>query len=73
MMLSLLQLKIGKKGMLTKIATYLNKYFSFFFRSVSDVNIDQICISDMELWDIEVSVDEACDHLKSFDTAASME
>ena len=59
--------------MLTKIATYLNKYFSFFFRSVSDVNIDQICISDMELWDIEVSVDEACDHLKSFDTAASME
>ena len=59
--------------MLTKIATYLNKYFSFFFRSVSDVNIDQICISDMELWDIEVSVDEAGDHLKSFDTAASME
>ena len=73
MMLSLLQLKIGKKGMLTKIATYLNKYFSFFFRSVSDVNIDQICISDMELWDIEVSADEARDHLKSFDTAASME
>lgn len=73
MMLSLLQLKIGKKGMLTKIATYLNKYFSFFFRSVSDVNIDQICISDMELWDIEVSVDEARDLLKSFDTAASME
>lgn len=73
MMLCLLQLKIGKKGMLTKIATYLNKYFSFFFRSVSDVNIDQICISDMELWDIEMSVDEARDHLKSFDTAASME
>ena len=58
--------------MLTKIATYLNKYFSFFFRSVSDVNIDQICISDMELWDIEVPVDEARDHLKSVDTAASM-
>ena len=73
MMLSLLQMKIGEKGMLTKIATYLNKYFSFFFRSVSDVNIDQICISDMELWDTEVSVDEARDNLKSFDTAASME
>ena len=73
MMLSIRQLEIGKKAMLTKIATYLNKYFSSFFRPVSDVNIDQICISDMELWDIEVSVDEARDHLKSFDTAASME
>ena len=73
MMLSIRQLEIGKKAMLTKIATYLSKYFSSFFRPVSDVNIDQICISDMELWDIEVSVDEARDHLKSFDTAASME
>ena len=66
MMLSIRQLEIGKKAMLTKC-------FSSFFRPVSDVNIDQICISDMELWDIEVSVDEARDHLKNPDTSASME
>ena len=73
MMLSIRQLEIVKKAMLTKIAIYLNKCFSSFFRPVSDVNIDQICISDMEPWDIEVSVDEAHDHLNNLDTAASME
>ena len=73
MMLSIRQLEIGKKVMLNKIAIYLNKCFSSFFRPVSEVNIDQICIFDMELWDIEVSVDEARDHLKNLDTAASME
>ena len=73
MMLSICQLEIVKKAMLTKIAIYLNKCFSSFFRPVSDVNIDQICISDMELWDIEVSVDEARDHLNNLDTVASME
>ena len=59
--------------MLTKIAIYLNKCFSSFFRPVSDVNIDQICIYDMELWDIEVSVDEPTDQMTNIDTAASME
>ena len=59
--------------MLTKIAIYLNKCFSSFCRLVSDVNIDQICISDMELWVIEMSVDEARDHLKNPDTTASVE
>lgn len=73
MMLSIRQLEIVKKAMLTKIAIYLNKCFSSFFRPVSDVNIDQICISDMKLWDIQVSVDEARDQLKNIDTAASME
>ena len=73
MMLSIRQLEIVKKAMLTKIAIYLNKCFSSFFRPVSDVNIDQMCISDMELWDIEVSVDEARDHLNNLDTVASME
>ena len=58
MMLSLRHLEIKKKAILTKIAIYLNKCF---------------CFSDMELSDIEVSVDEARDHLKSLDTAASME
>ena len=64
---------MGKKVMLTKIAIYLNKCFSSFFRPVSDVNIDQICISDMEPWVIEMSVDEARDHLKNPDTTASVE
>ena len=73
MMLSIRKLEIVKKAMLTKIAIYLNKCFSSFFRPVSDVNIDQICISDMELWDIQVSVDESRDQLKNIDTAASME
>ena len=48
MMLSIRQLEIGEKVMLTKIAIYLTNYFSSVFRPVSDVNIDQICISDME-------------------------
>ena len=43
MMLSIRQLEIEKKAILTKIAIYLNKCF---------------CFSDMELSDIEVSVDE---------------
>ena len=73
MTLSIRQLEIGEKVMLTKIAIYLNKCFSSFFRPVSDVNIDQICIYDMELWDIEVSVDEPTDQMKNIDTAASME
>jgi len=46
----------------------LNKYFSFVFRPASDVNIDRICISDLQLLDIVVSVDEVHDHLKCFDT-----
>ena len=58
MMLSLRQLEIKKKAILTKSAIYLNKCF---------------CFSDMDLSDIEVSVDEVHDHLKSLDTAASME
>ena len=58
MMLSIPPLEITKKAILTKIAIYLNKCF---------------CLSDMELLDIEVSVDEVRDHLKSLDTAASME
>ena len=58
MMLSIRQLEIEKKVILTKIAIYLNKCF---------------CFSDMELSDIEVYVDEARDHMKSLDTAASME
>ena len=58
MMLSLRQLDIKKKAILTKIAIYLNKCF---------------CFSDMELSDIEVSLDEVCDHLKSLGTGASME
>ena len=57
-MLSLRQLEIKKKAILTKSAIYLNKCF---------------CFSDMDLSDIEVSVDEVHDHLKSLDTAASME
>ena len=44
--------------MLTKIAINLNQCF---------------CFSDMELSDIEVSLDEVRDHLKSLDTTASME
>ena len=47
-----------KKAILTKIAIYLNKCF---------------CLSDMEPSDIEVSVDEGRDHLKSLDTAVSVE
>ena len=35
----------------------------------SDVNIAQICISDLQLSDVEVSVDEVHDHLKSLDTS----
>ena len=58
MMLSIRQLEIEKKAILTKIAIYLNKSF---------------CFSDMELSDIEVSVNEVRDHLRSLDTAASME
>ena len=58
MMLSIRQLEIETKAILTKIAIYLNKCF---------------CFSDMELWDIEVSVDEVRDHLRSLDTAAWME
>ena len=58
MMLSIRQLETEKKAILTKIAIYLNKCF---------------CFSDMELWDIEVFVHEVRDHLKSLDTAASME
>ena len=72
MMLSIRQLEIGEKVMLTKIAIYLTNCFSSVFRPVSDVNIDQICISDMELSDIEVYVHEVRDHLKSLDDAASM-
>ena len=58
MMLSIRQLEMEKKAILTKIAIYLNKCF---------------CFSDMELSDIEVSVDEVRDHLRSLHTAASME
>ena len=58
MMLSIRQLEIKKKAILTKIAIYLNKCF---------------CFSDMEPSDIEVSVDEARDYLKSLDTAVSVE
>ena len=49
-------------------AALLNKYFSSVFRPASDVNIARICISDLQLSDIEVSVDEVRDHLKSLDT-----
>ena len=41
-------------------AELLNKYFS----RVNNVNIAQICISDLQLADIEVSVDEVHHHLK---------
>ena len=58
MMLSIRQLEIEKKAILTKIAIYLNKCF---------------CFSDMELSDIEVSVDEVWDLLRSLDTEASVE
>ena len=58
MMLSIRQLEMEKKAILTKIAIYLNMCF---------------CFCDMKLSDIEVSVDEVRDHLKNFDTAASME
>ena len=50
-------------------AELLNKYFSSIFRPASDVNIAQICISDLQLADIEVSVDEVRDHLKNLDTS----
>jgi len=50
-------------------AKLLNKYFSSVFRPASDVNIAQICISNLQLTDIEVSVDEVHDHLKNLDTS----
>ena len=50
-------------------AKLLKKYFSSVFRPASDVNIAQICISNLQLADIEVSVDEVRDHLKNLDTS----
>jgi len=50
-------------------AVLLNKYFSSVFRPAADVNIVQICISDQQLVNLEVSVDEVCDHLKNLDTS----
>lgn len=50
-------------------AKLLNKYFSSVFQPASDVNIAQICISNLQLVDIEVSVDEVRDHLKNLDTS----
>ena len=50
-------------------ANLLNKYFSSVLRPISDVNIDPICISDVELSGVKVSVDEVCDYLKGLDTS----
>ena len=57
-MLSIRQLEIEKKAILSKIAMYLNKCF---------------CFSDMELSEVKVSVDEVRDHLKSLDTVARLD
>ena len=44
-------------------------YFSSVYRPASDVNIAQICISHLQLSDLELSLDEVRDHLKSLDTS----
>ena len=50
-------------------AELLNKYFHSVFRPTSELNIARICISDLQLSDIDVSIDEVRDHLKSLDTS----
>ena len=50
-------------------AELLNEFFSSVFRPASLVNTDQICISNTKISDIEMSVDEMRNLLKSLDTS----
>ena len=50
-------------------AELLNEFFPSVFRPASLVNTDQICISNTKISDIEMSVDEVRNLLKSLDTS----